>query len=196
MNSGGNFLKRNISGQYMCCYAYDASSNDDPATGDAANIVGYRSIDGAIAVQLNDTHPTEVSAANCPGCYRFDLTQAETDGDHILFSFKSSTASVQLYPVQIYTCRSYGLKKGTQKEISFYLVQTDGKTPATGETVTVQVSQAGGAFVNATNTPATEIANGWYKITLTSTEMDAVSVALKMDGGSFVQAGIAFFTVV
>ena len=113
----------------------------------------------------------------------------------IFFTFGSSTANVRIKPIQVYTVRSYGLKKGNSKPICFYLVQTDGKTPATGETATVQYAHGGGSFVNCTNTPATEMANGWYKITLTDSEMDANIIALKIDGGSFVQSSIAFYTV-
>jgi hypothetical protein len=43
----------------------------------------------------------------------------------------------------------------------------------------VQISKDGGAFSNATNTPATEISNGAYKINLTQAERTADVSILK-----------------
>lgn len=42
-------------------------------------------------------------------------------------------------------------------------------TPMTGVTVTANISKNGGAFA-ATSNAVTEIGNGWYKVTLTTTE--------------------------
>lgn len=54
------------------------------------------------------------------------------------------------------------------------VLSTDHVSPATGKTVTVNISKAGAAFGTATNTPATEIANGWYKIALTAADTGTV----------------------
>lgn len=54
------------------------------------------------------------------------------------------------------------------------VLSSDHVSPATGKTVTVNISKAGGAFAAATNTPATEIANGWYKIAFTTTETNTL----------------------
>ena len=52
-----------------------------------------------------------------------------------------------------------------------YLTGT--KTPATGKTVTVNLSKAGAAFGAAAGTVA-EIANGWYKVGLTTVDTNTV----------------------
>jgi hypothetical protein len=43
---------------------------------------------------LGDTSATEMDATNAKGYYLFDLTQAETNADTLLFSAKSSTANI------------------------------------------------------------------------------------------------------
>jgi hypothetical protein len=76
------------------------------------------------------------------------------------------------------------LPSGLQKNVAlsnFSFLMTDSTTnePKTGLTVTVQISKDGGAFINATNTPATEIGNGAYKIDLTQAERNADISILK-----------------
>lgn len=74
-----------------------------PKTGDAANIIAYVSIDGGAVTVLGDTSASELSATNAPGSYQFDLTQAETNGNILLFTAKSGTANIVLYPERIDT---------------------------------------------------------------------------------------------
>jgi hypothetical protein len=52
-------------------------------------------------------------------------------------------------------------------------LSTDSKTAATGKTVAIQISKAGGAFANpsAGATTATEVSNGWYKYTGSTTDI-------------------------
>ena len=56
---------------------------------------------------------------------------------------------------------------------------TDHVTAKTGLTVTVQRSIDGAAFGNATNTPATEVANGIYKINLSAADLNGDVVTLR-----------------
>src|SRR3990167_8279955 len=56
---------------------------------------------------------------------------------------------------------------------------TDHITPKTGLTVAVQASKDGAAFANVTNTPATEVSAGVYKITLSTTDLNVTTVMLK-----------------
>ena len=53
---------------------------------------------------------------------------------------------------------------------------SDHVSPATGKTIAITISKAGGAFANpnAGATNATEIANGWYKVTLDATDTNTV----------------------
>jgi hypothetical protein len=62
------------------------------------------------------------------------------------------------------------LKQSTSYTRAFLMVaSTDHVAGATGKTVTVNLSKAGGSFSAAGGT-ITEIANGWYKIALTTTD--------------------------
>jgi len=62
------------------------------------------------------------------------------------------------------------LKQSAAYTRMFLMVQSgDHTTPATGLTVTVTISKAGGAFGSPAGT-VTEVANGWYKIALTTAD--------------------------
>jgi hypothetical protein len=62
------------------------------------------------------------------------------------------------------------IDQGTTPTVVFLLVDaTDDETAETGLSPTVQISKNGGSFATVTNS-VTEIANGWYKVALTSTE--------------------------
>jgi len=66
------------------------------------------------------------------------------------------------------------LKQNTAYTRMFLMVQSgDHTTPGTGLTVTVTLSKAGGAFATAGGT-VTEVANGWYKIALTTTDTNTL----------------------
>ena len=72
-----------------------------------------------------------------------------------------------------------GVKKGVERTVVFKMVdETDFATPETGLTVTAEISKDGGVFASCTNS-VSEIANGWYKVTLTATEMNADEIVLK-----------------
>lgn len=75
----------------------------------------------------------------------------------------------------------------------FYMELTDG-TPGTGLTVAGQISKDGGAFSNTGTANATEVSNGWYKINLTQTEMNADEVALKFTATGAKQRNIKIRT--
>jgi len=85
-------MRKNTAGKLLV-YAYGAAahaSTGDPITGDAAQITGEVHIDGAAANAIDDTNPTELTE----GYYLFDLTAAETNGDHLAFIIESSTSNV------------------------------------------------------------------------------------------------------
>lgn len=80
-----------------------------------------------------------------------------------------------------------GIKKNVQRTIVFKMVDaTDFATPETGVTVTEEISKDGGAFAACSNA-FSEIANGWYKITLTATEMNASEIIFKGTGSGCAQ---------
>jgi len=69
----------------------------------------------------------------------------------------------------------------------------DNISPKTGLTVTAQISQDGGSFVNLVNS-VSEVANGWYKVDLTQAEMNADTIALKFTADGALQRDIVIVT--
>jgi len=66
------------------------------------------------------------------------------------------------------------LKQSTTYTRAFLMVlSSDHVSAATGKTVTVNLSKAGGSFAAAGGT-ITEVANGWYKIALTTTDTNTL----------------------
>lgn len=69
------------------------------------------------------------------------------------------------------------IEQSTARTITFLMVLNEDAadpnvpfvTRATGKSPTVQISKNGAAFANTSNA-ASEISNGWYKVTLTGTE--------------------------
>jgi len=61
---------------------------------------------------------------------------------------------------------------------SLMVLGSDHITPATGKTITAQISKDGGAFVACTNA-GVEVGNGVYRIDLTQAEMNADIITLK-----------------
>src|SRR5690349_20120814 len=82
------------------------TANNVPKTGDSANLTAYVSKDDGAVTVLGDTTATELDATNAPGLYSFDLTQAETNADKLVFSGKSFTANMRVVPVTLYTLPS------------------------------------------------------------------------------------------
>jgi hypothetical protein len=82
-------MQKNTTGQKWYVFAFDRTTSS-PVTGDAGNITAKVSIDYGAATALTDVNPAEVE----DGYYMFDLTQAETNGDHIVILPESVTANV------------------------------------------------------------------------------------------------------
>lgn len=101
---------KNVASQKLIVFAFDSTTNA-PKTGDAANITAYVSKDFGAVTVLGDTTATEMDATNAKGYYLFDLTQAETNGDTLLFSAKSSTANIVVVgaPATVYTYPTTGI---------------------------------------------------------------------------------------
>lgn len=169
---------KNVSGQKIPLFAYDVTTGL-PKTGDAANITAYVSKDFGAVTALADTSATEISATNAPGWYLFDLTQAESNADHGLFTGKSTTANVVVVGMSIYTLpnrfTSLGidaagavlyqsnLKRG-QAIAGRHILMVDSTTgvPQTGKTVTVTRVKGTGTEAAATPGTCTEIGGGLY----------------------------------
>lgn len=93
---------KNVASQKLTVLVIDTAANT-PKTGDAANLTCYVSKDDGAVTVLGDTTATELDATNAPGLYSFDLTQAETNADKLLFSGKSSTSGIRVIPLLLYT---------------------------------------------------------------------------------------------
>ncbi len=74
---------------------------------------------------------------------------------------------------------SGGIKKNTTFN-NFSFIMMSGQTVIPGATVSVKRSIDGGAFNNATNTPATEISDGAYKINLSAPDTNGDFVLYQM----------------
>jgi len=70
---------------------------------------------------------------------------------------------------------------------------TDGRTPATGLSVSGQRSIDGGVFANLAN-GVTEIGNGWYKVNLAATDVNGDFIALKFTATGADQRNIGIIT--
>ena len=96
-------IERNASSQYIEFYVVDTVTGT-PKTGDAANLTAYVSIDGDTTPDtLTDTSATEVDATKAPGLYRFDLSSGETNGKSCVYTAKSITSGIYVYPRFVYT---------------------------------------------------------------------------------------------
>lgn len=158
-----------------------------PASGDV-----LISIDGAAA---NPTANLPTAVTGMPW-WKLTLTSGETTGSIIgvtvidqgtkavednafdFYTFGNASAYVAK---DLYSANPAGIKKNTALN-NYMFRMSDSATgdPKTGATVTVQRSLDGAAFANATNTPATEVSGGWYKINLSAADLNADTVALKM----------------
>lgn len=101
---------KNTAGQKFTVFAFDSTTNQ-PKTGDAANITAYVAKDNGTVTVLGDTSATEMDATNAKGYYLFDAAQAETNGDVLLVSAKSSTANIVVVgvPAAIFTFPTTGI---------------------------------------------------------------------------------------
>jgi hypothetical protein len=117
-------------------------------------------------------------------------------GASVLLSVGTGTGQVNLDSGNV-PIRS-GLKRNTSTVIRFPMRDTTG-APLTGSTVTVTYAHGTATSFSATSAgTATEAASGFYFITLTSGEMNAATVQLRMagSGGSGTPAdnGMTLFT--
>lgn len=94
-------LIRNVAGQKIAVVALDVSNI--PIDDAAANITAKISKDGAAPAATNDVNPAELSAADAPGVYLFDMTQAETDAGLVVLQAASTGSGIHFDAVIIHT---------------------------------------------------------------------------------------------
>lgn len=136
---------KNVASQKIALFAFDTTTGV-AKTGDAANITAYVAKDFGATTVLGDTSATEQDATNAKGWYLFDLAQAETNADALLFTGKSSTANISIVGQLIYT---------TPNRFSTIVVDSAGLVDATtvklgpSGAATAQTSRDAGAQLDA-----------------------------------------------
>lgn len=199
---------KNVASQKIALYVFD-SATGLPKTGDAGNLTFYVAKDHGTVTALTDTSATERDATNAKGWYVCDLSQAETNGDQLLFTGKSSTTGIVVVGADLSTLppnfstlviNTAGavtiqarVKKNTALRVMFQMTDSSAHNPATGKTVTVQRSLDAAAFGATSAGTATELSDGWYYIDLIAGDLNANVVALKMTASGCDQKGTAVY---
>jgi hypothetical protein len=94
-------LIKNNSGQGIFLYSLNTTTTPySGMTGDAANVTGKYSLDGAALVAgFATAHPTEIGS----GVYWQPLAAAETNANQVAYLWSSTTAGVYIAPVIVQT---------------------------------------------------------------------------------------------
>jgi len=152
---------KNVASQKLTVFAFADAGHasidaGEPVTGDAAQITcKVEQDDDGTQSATNDVNPTEVE----DGQYRFDLTQAETNGDKLTFYPESSTAGVQVIALPssvIYTRPQYFSDLGIESDGDLTKVNTlDGHTAQTGDGYAYLGTNLGLQGANATEAGGT-----------------------------------------
>lgn len=176
-------MYKNTASQKLIVFAYDATTNT-PKTGDAANITAYVSKDYGSVTVLGDTSATEMDATNGKGYYLFDLTQAETNADTLLFSAKSSTSNIVVVgsPAAVFT---------RPPNFSLTSIDSNGRVDViklAGTTCTARDIGASVLLSSGTGTGQISLSSGLIRLSATGVA-DIVATALtesySADGSAF-----------
>lgn len=84
------------------------------------------------------------------------------------------------------------IKKNTALTGFQFVMIDSGGTPTTGLTVAATRSIDGGTFASCTNS-VTELANGWYKITLSTSDLNGTVIALRFSASGARDTNITLF---
>lgn len=149
----------------------------------------YKASDGS-SVDITDTC-TEIGTT---GVYRWSSSNITTQPtEETEYFYRMVTGDYQYEGKFTLLAKSAPLKGVKLDNFEFLMTDSTNHNPATGLTVTAELSKDGGAFAAATNA-VTEVANGVYKINLTATEMDADVITLKATASGADQTTISILT--
>ena len=187
---------KNLSGQFITVYAYD-STTFLAKTGDAANLTAYVQKDGGSVTILGDTSASEKSSSNAAGQYYFDLTQAETNADTLVFSCKSSTSNVVVIcmPTVVYTrppnfqklvIDSAGLADANAVKIG----PTGSGTAQTARDIGASVLLSSGTGTGQIKIAAGYVAMTWADIAAPTSTQNLSGTSIATAGGSLDAAGV------
>ena len=183
-------LKNTAGGVYL--FAWN-STGSAPKTGDAANITGFRSLDGAAETSgFTTAHPTEIGH----GIYWQPLTAAECNGNAFSFTWVSSTAGVTIDPVIGFTGPTNAIRRNVAyPNFQFpMLSNADALTRVSGLTVTLTRNIDGGTFAAAANA-VTEIGTtGVYKVDLAATDLNGSVINLLATASGCIDYLVEIFT--
>lgn len=160
-----------------------AISGDSVAADNAESFfdgTGYAGTNNTIPTVTNVTNQVTANTTAISGdSVAADNAEAFFDGtgyagtNNVIPTVSTVTNGVTLTAGQLL------IKKGVQlTAFPFPMVDTTNADPTAGLTVSGFISKDGGAFAALTNAVA-EISNGMYKITLTATETNATTIALR-----------------
>lgn len=146
---------KNVGSQILEVFAFDYTTGA-PKTGDSANITAYVTIDGGSVTVLADTSATEKSSTNAPGWYQFDLAQGETNGDHLLYTAKSSTGNVTVVGMDTNSRPSaFGLVAGATNGL--FIAGTNAATTVTTAFTTTFTGNLTGSVGSVTGLTASNL---------------------------------------
>lgn len=90
-------MLKNTAGQKVTFFAFNLITGA-PVTGDSANLSASVRIGGGAVTLLADQTCEELSDTLAKGLYSFNVSQAETNNDNLVFSCQSTTPNVQCIP--------------------------------------------------------------------------------------------------
>lgn len=170
-------MNKNVTGQKIAFFAFDATTNA-AKTGDAANLTAYVDKDWGGVNALTDTSASEISSANAPGWYQFDVSQSETNADALLFTCTSVTADVSVVGQLIYTLPASFSGFVTPTGAAVNATQFAGQTITAAAGVTLPSSVASPTNITAgTITTVTNLTNAATAGDLTNTMKTSVTTA-------------------
>ncbi len=176
-------IEKNVASQKALVFAFDKTDNE-PVTGDAANITGKIRIDFGSATAIGDTNPTEIE----DGYYEFDLTQAETNGKVLDILPESATGDVQVIgvPGRIFTTAPNATALGIESDGDLTKVNTlDGHTAQTADNDTkISLIQA----ATITNAAGADIAADIIAVKAETATIVADTNDLQTNQGNWVTA--------
>lgn len=170
-------MLKNTANQKWIVFAFDATTGL-AQTGDAAQITANLRKDYGDAAAITDTNPTELE----DGFYAFDLSQAETNADHLVICPVSSTSNIVVIgcPAVIFTEPT-----GRKYPASLAAADVSGNVPVdvsaiqSGLATGTNVSDAQTAIISAVNAATPDI-----------DFPTAVEIRQEMDGNSTQLAAI------
>lgn len=154
----------------------NASGGKVPATLSSADVTGNVACD----IQTIKTQAVTCAAGVTVGAYVGSTAAVQVDGSgYVKVSSGTGTGQISISSGVVTATMSSNIKKNQALAgFTFTMVlSTDGRTPATGKTVTATRSLDGGAFGACANA-VSEIGNGWYKIDLAAGDLNGNTVSL------------------